>query len=229
MSRDIRQGTLEELGDWVLGALGYRFSDARLLLQALTHASFSGEQPSPHNERLEFLGDSVLGAAVSFRLFLLFPNESEGELTRRKVAMVCNDNLSKVGRGLGLAGKVRVGKSMEAQMERGEETVVADAVEALVGAVFLDGGFGAALKVVDRLLFSGEMPAYVNPKGLLQELVVERFGVLPAYTHSECEDGFESVVEVKGRLMGVGRGRSKKEADQRAAAEALRLLKEEGP
>ena len=224
MSQPEPTGALKKLCQWAQKALGYSFRDSTLLQEALTHASFSKEAGGVHNERLEFLGDSVLNAAVSYQLFHLFPRDSEGSLTRKRVAVVCNENLSKVGRELGIASRIRVGKSMEAQMAQGEETVVADAVEALVGAVFLDGGFEAALGVVKRVFFSREIPRYSNAKGFLQELVVERYGELPVYRHSQCAEGFESRVEVKGRCMGVGRGRSKKEADQRAAKEALRLL-----
>jgi len=217
---------LSEIRKWAEEALGYRFRDPRLLLQALTHASFGGEGPLAHNERLEFLGDSVLNAVVSHRLFLLFPKESEGTLTRRRVAVVCNENLAKVGGEIGVISRMRVGKSLEMQMSQGEETVVADAFEALVGAVFLDGGFEAASAMVEGLLFSREIPRYSNAKGFLQELVVERFGVLPVYRHTPCPEGFKSRVEVNGCCLGEGRGRSKKEADQDAARQALKLLGE---
>jgi len=221
------EGVLKEITDWARAVLGYRFADPRLLLQALTHASFSNEPRRVHNERMEFLGDSVLSAAVSCQLFHLFPNDDEGSLTRKRVAVVCNENLSKMGRELGVALRIRMGRSMEAQMAQGEETVVADAVEALVGAVFLDGGFDEAEKVVKRIFFSRDIPMYSNAKGFLQELVVARFGVLPVYHHSAFTDRFESRVEINGRCMGVGVGRSKRDADQRAAGEALVFLKGE--
>ncbi len=223
----MNRSNADELAEWAQQALGYRFAERGLLLQALTHASFVGDSERDHNGRLEFLGDSILNAAVSNLLFRRFPTEPEGLLTKKRVAMVCNEHLSEVGRELGVASRVRVGKSMEAQMAQGNETVVADAVEALVGAVFLDGGFGDAQRVVEKILFSRGIPEYSNAKGLLQEKVVARFGELPVYHRRSLEGGFESRVVIKGQCMGVGRGRSKKEADQRAAREALKLLEGE--
>ncbi len=227
MNQPPSKSSIPELLDWAHKVLGYRFRDPDLLLQALTHASFVGEGPRAHNERLEFLGDSVLNAAVSHRLFLLFPQESEGSLTRRRVAVVCNENLAKVGREIGLISRMRVGKSLEMQLSEGKETVLSDAFEALVGAVFLDGGFESAEEVVERLLFSREIPKYSNAKGFLQEMVVKRFGVLPVYRRTAVPEGFKSTVEIKGQSFGEGIGRSKKDADQRAAQEALRRLGED--
>ena len=131
--------------------LGYRFADTNVLLTALTHSSWANEHGGTHNERLEFLGDAVLELAVSSRLFALHPEAREGELTRMRSALVNESTLADVARALRLDERLRLARGEENQGGRQRDALLSDAMEAVLGGVYLDGGFQEALKVVDRL------------------------------------------------------------------------------
>ncbi len=214
--------------------LGYVFVDSALPLQALTHKSFSNEQRNtdePHNERLEFLGDAVLELAVSDRIYRIYPDIPEGGLTRIRAEVVCEKGLDRIAKRLNLGPGLRLGKGEEKCGGRTKASLLSDALEALIGAVFLEGGFAAACQVVVRV-FSQELESSANirygtdHKTALQENLQARFGRLPEYElvkidgpdHSRI---FTIQVNFDGRELGCGAGSSKKQAEQNAASEAL--------
>lgn len=217
--------------------IGYCFSDTALLRESLTHKSFSNEQPGrdvPHNERLEFLGDAVLDLAVSQALFRAFPTLAEGELTRIRAEVVSESGLAAIGRHLGLGASLRVGRGEERSGGREKDSLIADALEALLGAVFCDGGFENARCVVENLCTtaieqSARRKAGVDYKTRLQELLQARKGRPPMYALTLTEGPDHQrvyTVEVcsEGETIGCGRGRTKKAAEQEAAREALARL-----
>jgi len=218
--------------------IGYRFCSLALLRESLTHKSFSNESldatPPPHNERLEFLGDAVLDLAVSCRIFRDYPDLPEGELTRIRSEVVSERGLSAVGRELGLGSCLLLGRGEERSGGREKPSLLADALEALLGAVFCDGGFAQVQSVVD-VLFGAAVVAAVrhktgsDHKTRLQEFFQARYGRLPAYrlAHAEGPDHqrlYTAEVSFDGAVIGVGQGRTKKGAEQAAALEALREL-----
>lgn len=216
-------------------SIGYRFADPALLRQALSHSSYTNEQKEPpdSNERLEFLGDAVLQLVVSHHLFRCCPDCAEGELTKRRAAMVCEPSLAQRARYLGLGDYLLLGKGEEMTGGRTRPSLLADAFEALVGAIYLDGEIGAAEAFIRRELV-GVMEA-AAPEGrrdyktFLQEKLQKDPENRLAYAMVE-ETGpdhakhFRVQVEVNGAVWGVGDGRSKKEAEQAAAAQALERL-----
>lgn len=216
--------------------LDYKFRDRSLLREALTHRSSSNEVSVEvaDNQRLEFFGDSILGFLISQALFARFPDAREGELTRMRAALVDEQNLSVVAARLELGSFILLGKGEEKSGGREKRSILADACEALIAAVFLDGGIRAARKVVKRLFeasddstLSGGARDY---KSELQELVQSRSKPAPKYELAGVEGpDHEKVYTVSVLLDGVaagsGRGRSKKEAQQAAACEALAAIK----
>lgn len=214
--------------------LGYAFSDPQLPLQALTHKSFSNEQREPdvlHNERLEFLGDAVLELAVSARIYRLYPQIPEGGLTRIRAEVVCEKGLARIARRLRLGAGLRLGRGEEKCGGRTKDSLLSDALEALIGAVFLEGGFDAACRVVEKV-FGSELDRQANIrygtdyKTALQETLQARFGQLPEYRTVKVDGPdhgrvFTIEVSFDGRVLGSGAGSSKKQAEQKAASEAL--------
>ena len=213
--------------------LGYRFAEPALLDEALTHRSYQNEHPSErrHNERLEFLGDAVLGMIVAEALMRLAPEASEGQLTQRRAALVNEASLASVAGALDLGTALRLGKGEEKNSGRGKTSILADAVEALVGAVFLDGGIGAAREVVRGLLgealddaAGGAIRADVKTE--LQERLQAGGAGTPSYrvigtSGPEHSKEFEVEIVLGGEVIGRGAGRSKKEAEKDAARNAL--------
>lgn len=220
--------------------LGYVFVDQDLMIQALTHKSFSNEQaePVPHNERLEFLGDAVLELTISDLVFRRFPNIPEGGLTRIRAEIVSEKGLSDVARLLQIGHCLRLGKGEMLHQGHQKPSVLADALEALLGAVFQDGGFDAACKVVyanfSAMIDGAAQLRYGSDhKTFLQERLQALYGVLPDYRLSRIKGPdhhriFFTEVYFDNRLLGRGSGSSKKGAEQQAAAAALDhpLLKE---
>lgn len=197
---------------------------------ALAHSSYANETGVPSNERLEFLGDAVLNLAVTEILFRRFPKREEGELTKTRAVVVSKPVLAEVARRLGLGRHLLLGKGAEAAGARERPSVLASALEALLGAIFLVHGYAAVRDLLENL-FSEEITRYAEEspdyKSLLQEFVQARFGELPEY-QMVAEDGPEhkKVFTVEARAGGhssLGRGKSKKEAEQ-AAAKRLYLL-----
>lgn len=217
-------------------ALGYRFRDRRLCELALTHRSWTDQQREvADNERLEFLGDSVLGLVVARWLYDRHPTWSEGELTKMKSQLVSQAGLVKVGEALRLRPLIRVGRSQG--LDPIPASVLAGATEALVGAVFVDGNFQAADRLVRRLWATSRRAAaggQASPdyKSQLQEWCVQRWHVLPQYL-VVSERGpahareFEIQLKIRGRPYGRGQGLSKKAAEQLAARHAWQRVKGE--
>ena len=218
-------------------ALGVRFKDTALRRMALTHRSYAFEQDSTEtNERLEFLGDAVLGLVVTDLAYARFPDLPEGELAKLRAATVNMLTLADIARELGLGQEILLGKGEELSGGRDKTSIVADAMEAVLGAVYLDRGLGAARDLIERL-FWPRMAAYARGEGDrdyktgLQELAAQDVGTIPQYR--VLEDGpdhakeFTATVFIGGEAYGSGDGRSKKEAEQHAAREAYDRLKGE--
>lgn len=190
-----------------------------LALQAITHSSYAHEHKGCKSyERLEFLGDAVLETVVSNYLFQKFTNDDEGLLTRKRAALVCEDYLSARAEELCLGKKVRLGRGMPEEYRK-NKSLLCDVLEALIGAIYLDGGMDATQRFIDKnILVSADKIKIKDSKSELQEKY-------PAeqieYTTIEQEDGFISKVRVDGRLLGTGTGHNKKEAEKQAAAEAI--------
>jgi len=215
--------------------IGYRFRQSSLLETALTHSSFANESGGSAvcNERLEFLGDSVLGMTVAEELYRRFPRMPEGRMTRLRAELVCEQSLFKVAQSLELGAFVRLGRGMEHNGGRNRPSILADAVEALIAAIYLDAGHEEASRFIhERLLneLGEDEPLYFNDcKTALQELVQEQKNQVLSYELLD-ESGpdhnkvFHVRVLLNGKEIGEGRGRSKKEAEQAAAGMALRKL-----
>ncbi len=212
-------------------ALGIQFVDEDLRETALTHRSYAFEHGlDATNERLEFLGDSVLGLVVTDMAFASFPELPEGELAKLRAAIVNAQALADVARSLGLGSLVRLGKGEELSGGRDKASILADALEAVFGAVYLDLGLDETRRLLERL-FRPLMEAYARGEGdrdyktILQELASRELHTMPEYHLEERgpdhEKEFTATVFLGGESLGVGIGRSKKEAEQRAAREAF--------
>ncbi len=216
--------------------LGYTFRDPSLLENALTHSSRANESRGTlsSNERLEFLGDSILGMVVADHLYRNHPDLPEGELTRARAALVCEESLVEVARELNLGEYLRLGKGEEAGGGRNRPSIRADAVEAVLAAVYLDGGIGSARKIIQKYILSREVAGLTKPhdyKTALQELVQRESGQVLQYrlTGEEGPDHdkrFFMEVTLNGKSVGSGTGRSKKEAEQMAAQAAIKALEQ---
>ena len=214
--------------------LGYTFRDISLLENALTHSSCANESRGrlQSNERLEFLGDSILGMVVAEHLFRNHPDLPEGELTRTRAALVCEDSLVEVAQELGLGDHLKLGKGEEAGGGRTRPSIRADAVEAVLAAVYLDGGIGSARKIIQKYILSKEVAGLSAPrdyKTALQELVQRESGQVLKYrltgeSGPDHNKRFFVEVELNGAAVGSGEGRSKKEAEQMAAKAAIEKL-----
>jgi len=221
--------------------IGYEFSKRELVIQSLTHKSYSNEQPGvvAHNERLEFLGDAVLELAVSDWVYHRYPEIPEGGLTRLRAEVVSEKGLCSVAKTLNLGAGLRLGRGEEKSGGRGKPSLLSDALEAVLGAVYQDGGFAAAYRVVETL-FSAVISQSANLsygsdyKTCLQERFQARHNCLPEYhlveTSGPDHDRLFTVeVRFENQLLGRGSGPSKKGAEQKAAAASLdhSLLKKE--
>jgi ribonuclease-3 len=210
--------------------IGYRFADAELLTRALTHRSWCAEHPGePSNERLEFLGDAVLGLVVTDYLFSRFPDMPEGQLAKTRAAVVSADALATVGSELGIGLDLRLGKGEDASGGREKGSILADAVEAVIGAMYLDGGIEPARHLVlrtlgNRIADAARRPGFTDFKTRLQETAASDGHEPPTYRIAESGPGhhkrFHATVLIGGEARGAGDGTSKKEAEQRAAEAA---------
>jgi ribonuclease-3 len=211
----------------------YRFSQVKLLELALTHSSWANEQARPDrsNERLEFLGDAVLELCVSEEAYRRFPESDEGLLTKQRSRLVKTSTLASVARGVGLDRHLLLGRGEEAQGGRGRDGLLADALEALFGAVFLDGGFAAARDLILGLLeplwpVSPALPAGKDFKSRLQELTQELYRARPVYALVESSGPehhkvFEVEVQLPDGARYRAQGPSLKKAEQSAAQRAI--------
>ena len=218
------------------GAIGYRFHNITLLQNALTHSSYANEHwhnSLMSNERLEFLGDSILGMVVAEHLYRNFPNRPEGELTRMRADMVCEQALAKIADRLLLGEHLLLGHGEAQGGGRGRASILADAVESVIAACFLDGGMEAARQFVEKFVLCDVPVAKLHNadyKTALQELVQQKKNQVLSYT-LVAESGpdhnkqFTVAVSLNGKLLGQGSGSSKKRAEQEAARIAVELLK----
>jgi ribonuclease III len=216
-------------------ALGVSFREPMLLELALTHRSHAFEAGGlPTNERLEFLGDAVLGLVITDWLYRRFPEANEGRLAKIRAAAVNTHSLAEVARGLGLGDQVKLGRGEEQSGGRDKDSILADALEAILGAVYLDRGADAAASLIVRLFGDllddiTDRRESLDYKTSLQELTAATMALLPVYGLTEAgpdhEKRFRAEVTVDGEVLGHGAGRSKKEAEQAAAREAYDALR----
>jgi ribonuclease III len=217
-------------------ALGVTFRDRALLELALTHRSHAFEAGGlPTNERLEFLGDAVLGLVVTDRIYRAFPDSAEGRLAKIRAAAVNTRSLADVARELQIGAQVRLGRGEEQSGGRDKDSILADTMEAILGAVYIDRGMDTAFALVRRLFDQLLEDIAVRRESLdyktsLQELTAAELSTLPVYELSEegpdHQKRFSAVVVVDGEALGEGEGRSKKEAEQAAARVAFARLRD---
>ena len=216
-------------------AVGHRFQNITLLQNALTHSSYANERWHNgllSNERLEFLGDSVLGMLVAEYLYRSFPNRPEGELTRMRADMVCEGTLAAAANRIGLGKHLLLGHGEEQGGGRSRDSILADAMESVIAACFLDGGLEAALEVVRRFILV-EVPVTklhnADYKTQLQELVQQKKNQTLAYklvgqSGPDHDKSFDVEVSLNDQVVGRGSGSSKKRAEQDAARAAIEKL-----
>jgi len=215
--------------------LGYVFQDILLLQKAFIHTSYAfeqGQDMQSDNETLEFLGDAVLDLTVGYALIKRFPALREGELTRLRAALVQESHLAVMAKDIGLGEHLLLGKGEDASRGREKSSILSCAFEAVMGAVFLDGGYEAARQVVDTLVVpyideKKEDMYLADSKSRLQEMIQEKHNEGPVYTLEKAEGPdhakiFHVSVRFQDRILARGTARSKKEAEQQAAAEAIR-------
>ncbi len=220
-------------------SIGYKFKNAQLLQTALTHSSYANENRSLAilcNERLEFLGDSVLGMTVADFLYENYPNMPEGNMTKLRSELVCEQSLFEVAKKLDIGSFMLLGKGEENSRGRTRPSILADAVEAVLAAIYLDGGKKNSDKFVNKFILSAldlvEKTGSSDYKTALQELVQRKSGNQLSYRIAD-ESGpdhcklFQAEVMLNDERIGAGSGRSKKEAEQEAAKDALRGLNNE--
>jgi len=221
--------------------IGYRFSQRKFLNEALTHSSYSNERRGENvqnNERLEFLGDAVLSIAISERLFKQYSDLPEGELTKIRSKVVCEATLSDCAKKLKLGEVMRFGRGEEMTGGRGRASILADAFEALIAAIYLDGGMEASANFVYRQMdlaikdaISGKV--FLDYKTHLQELIQTqrdnriRYEIIREEGPDHCKV-FHTQVLLNEEIVGAGQGRSKKEAEQEAARAAIASLELSG-
>ena len=216
--------------------INYSFKNANLLKEALTHRSYINENPSwgiPHNERFEFLGDAVLELVVTMDIFNRFPKEAEGQLTSIRAALVNYQMLASVSKSINLENFILLSKGETKDTGRAREVILANAIEALIGALYLDGGYSEAEKFIKKFVIDSnikeviEKGLYKDPKSSLQEIVQEKFKITPHYEVLE-EWGpdhkkiFKTGVYYGDKLISEGEGYSKQESEAEAARNALK-------
>ena len=215
--------------------LGYTFRNKALLENALTHSSYANENRERHipdNERLEFLGDSILGFVVADYLYRNFPDKPEGELTRIRADLVCERNLAEAAATIELGTFLKLGHGEEQSGGRTRDSIVSDAMESVIAASFMDGGFAAAKEIIDRLILSNipkGRPRNFDYKTALQELVQRKKDqqlhyALVGESGPDHDKHFEVEVQLNGKAVGRGVGSSKKRAEQAAAEAAIEAL-----
>jgi len=217
--------------------INYVFKDKKTLLTAITHSSYANEKRArklKYNERIEFLGDSVLGLAISEHLYKMYPELPEGELTVTRSKVVCESSLSRCAADIGLGELLLLGKGEELSGGRTKSSILSDAYEALIGALYIDGGFEVAkefiLKNMEGIIKSSvQGKLFTDYKTLLQEKIQQKGEQQITYTVVD-EKGpdhnkiFITQIKINGVVCGQGSGRSKKESEQNAAKDALNKL-----
>jgi ribonuclease-3 len=220
--------------------ISYQFHDLDLLNEALTHRSYAHERTggtSRDNERLEFLGDSVLNVIISHLIMERFPHCHEGELTKLRASLVNKKSLARISKNHSINQRLLLGKGESLRGGREKSSVISDAYEALIGAIYLDGGFDKAFGVVERQFSPFLDEGLINDgdfKTKVQQVCQSRFGRLPRYRLSELkgpehDKTFGAEIFIDHRSYGYGVGKNKKEAQQNAAREALKKISGEQP
>lgn len=214
---------------------GYRFKDRHLLHQAMTHSSYSNERHWDKlecNERLEFLGDAVLELVSSDFLYHKYPDRKEGELTKLRASMVCEPSLAYCAKDLSLEKYLLLGKGEEATGGRNRPSIISDAMEALIGAIYLDGGFTSAKEFVHRFILNDieDKQLFFDSKTILQEIVQSEYkeGIRYEMIGESGPDHnkiFQYAVYIGEEKFGIGTGRTKKAAEQSAAYESILKLR----
>ena len=214
--------------------IGYEFKQEKLLRQALTHSSFANEKhlrKHSDNERLEFLGDAVLEIVSSDFLYKAYPDKSEGDLTKLRASLVCEPTLAFCAQEIDLGGFLLLGKGEDATGGRGRDSVVSDAMEALIGAIYLDGGFANAKEFIHKYILTDieHKQLFYDSKTILQEVVQGEHEQLTYVLTDESGPDHNKSFTVRAcigeRVIGSGTGHTKKAAEQEAAYQALLMLK----
>ena len=214
--------------------LGYGFRDKTLLETALSHSSYANERHGvSSNERLEFLGDAVLGFCAAKTICRLYPAMPEGEMTRLRAELVCEASLHHVAEALGLSEYIRLGRNEECNGGRQRVSILADSVEAIIAAMYLDGGLEPAEHFIEERILkdvrAGHRPVRTDYKTQLQEILQRKGGIAPSYeiigeSGPDHNKSFEARVMLHDGAFAEGIGKSKKEAEQAAAKAALQTL-----
>ncbi len=218
--------------------IGYKFKNIALLKQAVTHSSYTNEQKInkvQHYERLEFLGDAVLELVSSEFLFSAHPQKPEGELTKLRASMVCEPALAFCAADLELGQFMLMGKGEELTGGRGRDSITSDAMEAVIGAIYLDGGMVPAKAFINQFILSDleDKQLFYDSKSNLQELIQGKLKKEFTYellgeSGPEHNKVFKVAIEMEDECLGTGEGRTKKAAEQQAAYKALLLLRDRG-
>lgn len=214
--------------------LGYVFRDKTLLETALSHSSYANERHGvSSNERLEFLGDAVLGFCAAKNICRLYPAMPEGEMTRLRAELVCEASLHHVAEALGLSEHIRLGRNEECNGGRQRVSILADSVEAIIAAMYLDGGLEPAERFIEERILkdvrAGHRPVRTDYKTQLQEILQRKGGIAPSYaivgeSGPDHNKSFVARVMLHDGAYAEGTGKSKKEAEQAAAKAALQML-----
>ncbi|MCR5837475.1 MAG: ribonuclease III [Lachnospiraceae bacterium] len=215
--------------------IGYNFNNIEYLYTAITHTSYANENKMSgisHNERLEFLGDAVLELISSEILFKKYPDMAEGKMTRLRASLVCEPTLAMDAREIDLGSYLRLGKGEEATGGRGRDSVTSDALEAVIGAIYLDGGLESARAFINKYVMNDieNKKLFSDSKTHLQELVASDGSEYDLHYDIVSESGpdhnksYVANVVINGKIMGAGEGKTKKAAEQKAAWEAIKSL-----
>jgi ribonuclease-3 len=223
-----------------MNKIGYQFKNRKLLKTAMTHSSYANEHREQHlqnNERLEFLGDSVLGMITADYMYHHYRNEPEGELTKLRAAVVCEQTLCEIAKEFGIDQEILLGKGEECGGGRQRPSILADATEALIAAIYLDGGIAAAREfvlkaLVPKISLAEKGAAFQDYKTMLQEIVQKNRQEVLSYrlsreTGPDHDKRFYVEVLLNSNVFAEGVGRSKKDAEQDAAHKALQLMGQE--
>ena len=235
--KDLAAKNSDETRGEIETALGHLFQNPSLLLNALTRRSFwheNRETCSEHNERLEFLGDAVLGLVIADILYREFPGDEEGELQKKRASLVNRAALARLMRQLRISNFIRMGRGDDLSGCRNRDSILADTLEALVAAVYLDGGFSDAKRLIERHFYPliercSTRDGMDDYKSILQEKAQAVIGITPTYEvvdqwgEEHCKI-FSVAVYLGDKIAGVGTGKNKREAAQNAASEALKTL-----
>lgn len=226
---------MKQIAEKLSRRIGYQFQNRNLLRQALTHSTYSNENGMSrlsNNERLEFLGDAVLEVSSSDYLYHAYPELEEGSLSKLRASIVCEPTLAEVARELQLGDFLLLGRGEEKTGGRERDSILSDGVEALIGAIYLDGGFANAKEFVNRFIMNDieHKKLFYDSKTILQEMVQERYQQPLTYLlikeeGPDHDKSFTVTAMIGQQGYGSGTGRSKKAAEQKAAYETILLLK----